>query len=104
MGAIAGLAGILFAARTETASATASDGQELKAITAVILGGASLTGGKGTIPGALVGVLFVALVENLLNLAAVEAAWTTIVPGGVLIAAVALDAAMNRRGAAGDRS
>ena len=97
MGLIAGLAGLLFAARVGTAVSTAGVGAELRVITAVILGGASLTGGKGTIPGALIGVVFMALVNNLLILGRVSSYWTGIVVGVILVLAVALDAVQTRR-------
>lgn len=97
MGVIAGLAGLLFAARVGTAVSTAGVGAELRVITAVILGGASLTGGKGTIPGALIGVVFMALVNNLLILGRVSSYWTGIVVGVILVLAVALDAVQTRR-------
>jgi len=96
MGVIAGLAGIAFAARVGTAVSTAGAGAELKAITAVILGGASLAGGRGTIAGALIGVAFMALVNNVLLIAQVSSYWQGIVLGAVLIAAVALDSLVNR--------
>jgi ribose transport system permease protein len=97
MGLIAGLAGIVFASRIGTSVSIAGDGAELRVITAVILGGASLKGGKGTIWGALIGVTFIALIQNILIIAKVDAYWQNIVIGVVLVAAVALDAAFNRR-------
>lgn len=97
MGVIAGVAGLLFAARVGTAVSTAGVGAELRVITAVILGGASLTGGKGTVPGALIGVLFMALVNNVLILGRVSSYWTGIVVGVILVLAVALDAVQTRR-------
>jgi ribose transport system permease protein len=97
MGLIAGLAGIVFASRIGTSVSIAGDGAELRVITAVILGGASLKGGKGTIWGALIGVTFIALIQNILIIAKVDPYWQNIVIGVVLVAAVALDAAFNRR-------
>lgn len=97
MGLIAGLAGIVYAARIETASSTLGDGKELGAITAVILGGASLAGGKGTIVGALIGVFFMALMQNVLILMRVSSEWQGIVLGAVLVGAVAVDSIVNRR-------
>lgn len=96
MGVIAATAGIAFAARVNTAVSTAGDGAELRVITAVILGGASLTGGRGTIAGALVGVAFMSLVNNLLIIARVSTYWQSIVVGVILILAVALDSWKNR--------
>jgi ribose transport system permease protein len=97
MGLIAGLAGLAFAARVGSAVSTAGAGAELRVITAVILGGASLTGGKGSIPGALVGVAFMALVTNILIIARVSSYWQGIVIGTILVLAVALDAIQTRR-------
>jgi ribose transport system permease protein len=98
MGALAGLAGMTFAARIGTSVSTAGDGAELRVITAVILGGASLQGGKGSVPGALIGVAFIALINNVLIIASVSSYWQSIIIGVVLIGAVALDA-LWRRGA-----
>jgi ribose/xylose/arabinose/galactoside ABC-type transport system permease subunit len=101
MGLIAGLAGIVYASRIATATATVGVGAELKAITAVILGGASLAGGKGTIWGAMLGVFFMALVQNVLIIAGAKLdfspEWQGIVLGAVLVSAVALDSFMTGR-------
>ncbi len=97
MGFIAGIAGIMYASRIATATATLGVGAELNAITAVILGGASLTGGKGTIWGAMIGVFFMALMKNVLILSRVSSEWQGIVLGAVLVLAVALDSIMNRK-------
>lgn len=96
MGLIAGLAGIAFASRMATSVSTAGVGAELRVITAVILGGASLSGGKGTIWGALVGVVFMALINNVLIIAKVSSEWQGIILGFVLVLAVAVDSMMNR--------
>ncbi|MGH9846774.1 MAG: ABC transporter permease [Blastocatellia bacterium] len=96
MGILAGLSGIVFAARLGTSVSIAGDGAELRVITAVILGGASLTGGKGTIWGALLGVAFIAIISNALIIARVSAYWQGIIVGLVLVLAVALDAVFNR--------
>jgi ribose transport system permease protein len=97
-GLVAGLAGLAFAARVGTAVATAGVGAELRVITAVVLGGASLAGGKGSIPGALIGVVFMALVNNVLIIARVSSYWQGIVVGVILVVAVGLDAYQNRGG------
>ncbi len=97
MGLIAGVAGLVFASRVGAAVSAAGVGAELRVITAVILGGASLTGGKGTVGGALLGVLFMALVTNILIISRVSSYWQGIVIGVILILAVALDAVQTRR-------
>ena len=95
MGLIAAVAGIAFAARVGSAVSNAGLGSELRVITAVILGGASLTGGKGTIWGAMLGVAFMALINNVLIIAQVSSYWQGIVLGAVLILAVSLDSLLN---------
>jgi ribose transport system permease protein len=95
-GTVAGLAGIVYASRIATASATVGAGAELKAITAVILGGASLSGGRGSIWGAMLGVFFMALMQNVLIIARVSSEWQGIILGGILVAAVAMDSMMDR--------
>lgn len=97
MGLLAGLAGIVYAARVATASSTVGVGKELGAITACILGGASLQGGRGTAWGALVGVLFVALIQNMLLIKQVRPEWQGIILGLVLVFAVAVDSILNRK-------
>jgi ribose transport system permease protein len=96
MGLIAGVAGITYASRIATASATVGTGAELQAIAAVILGGASLSGGRGTIWGALIGVFFMALVKNILIIMRVSSEWQSIALGAILVAAVAIDSMLNR--------
>jgi ribose transport system permease protein len=90
-GLIAGIAGLAFAARVGTAVSTAGVGTELRVITAIILGGASLSGGKGSVLGALIGVVFMALINNILIIARVSSYWQGIVVGAILVLAVALD-------------
>lgn len=97
MGLIAGTAGIVYASRIATATATVGMGAELQAIAAVILGGASLSGGKGTVWGAMMGVFFMALVKNVLIISRVSSEWQGIVLGAVLVLAVAFDSLMTRK-------
>ncbi len=97
VGLFAGLAGIVYAARVATASSTIGVGKELGAITACILGGASLQGGRGTAGGALLGVLFVAVIQNMLLIKQVRPEWQGIILGLVLVFAVAVDSLLNRK-------
>jgi hypothetical protein len=97
MGLLAGLAGILYASRIATATSTVGVGAELQAITAVILGGASLAGGRGTIWGAMIGVFFMGLMKNVLIISRFSSEWQGIVLGGVLVIAVAIDSIVNRK-------
>jgi ribose/xylose/arabinose/galactoside ABC-type transport system permease subunit len=91
MGSLAGLAGTLLASRLSNAVVLAGVGAELRTITAAILGGASLSGGVGTIPGAFLGVLFMSLVQNALIIARVGVFWQSIVVGIVLLIAIGVD-------------
>lgn len=91
MGALAGTAGVLGAARLNSAVVNAGVGIELKVITATVLGGASLKGGEGTILGGILGVLFIALIENAMIINAVGVFWQGLVVGLVLLFAVSLD-------------
>jgi ribose/xylose/arabinose/galactoside ABC-type transport system permease subunit len=91
MGALSGLAGTLLASRLSNAVVLAGVGTELRTITAAILGGASLFGGVGTIPGAFLGVLFMSIVLNGLIIARVPVFWQSIVVGVVLLFAIGVD-------------
>jgi ribose transport system permease protein len=91
MGLLAGLAGALLASRLNTAVVLAGQGVELKVITAVVLGGASLSGGVGTIFGAFLGVLFMALLQNGMIIAGINPFWQLIVVGIVLLISVGVD-------------
>ncbi len=94
---LAGIAGLLSLSRFSVATPTAGMGAELRAISACVIGGASLTGGVGTITGALLGVVLVGLVNNALVLLDVSVYWQSLVTGLVLIVAVTLDVVNNRR-------
>jgi ribose transport system permease protein len=100
MGLLAGLAGALLASRLNTAVVLAGQGVELKVITAVVLGGASLSGGVGTIFGAFLGVLFMALLQNAMIIAGINPFWQLIVVGVVLLVSVGLDQFVRMRGRA----
>jgi ribose transport system permease protein len=90
-GLFAGIAGIVMTARLGAASMTAGSGLELRVITAVIIGGASLQGGEGTVAGAFLGSLLMALITNALTLLGVDVYWQTFVIGGTLLLAVLID-------------
>lgn len=90
-GVLAALAGVLLASRLMSGTPTAGNGIELQVLAAAVIGGASLRGGEGTILGAFLGVVFVALINNTMTMLAVSIYWQMIVIGSVLVAAVALD-------------
>jgi ribose transport system permease protein len=94
---LAGIAGILLVSRLGAAMSTSGQGMELSVITAVILGGASLSGGQGKIIGALLGTLFMGLVGNFMIIARVSGYWQQIILGIILILAVLADVLMQKR-------
>lgn len=87
-GFLAGLAGIVSAARIDAAQHTSGQGFELYAIAAVVIGGTSLSGGKGGVGGTIIGVLIIGLLRNGLNLLSVTSFWQQIVIGLVILFAV----------------
>ncbi|WP_438821589.1 ABC transporter permease subunit, partial [Faecalibacterium prausnitzii] len=86
-----GLAGCLLAAKSGGASVNTAQGYELDAIAACTIGGVSTTGGVGTVPGVLVGVLVFELMKVALQFMNVNSSYTYIVQGLVIIVAVAID-------------
>jgi ribose transport system permease protein len=102
-GLLAGLAGVVMTARLGAASVTAGTGLELRVITAVIIGGASLQGGEGTVLGAFLGSLLMALITNALTLLGVDVYWQTFVIGATLLAAVLIDRMGKARASAGGK-
>jgi len=97
MGTLAGFAGIVQTARLNMAMGTLATGIELPVITAVILGGGSIAGGRGTIAGAFMGAFFIALIQTSLVIAGVNVYVQGIVIGAILIAAVSVDVAVLRK-------
>lgn len=97
-GLTASIAGLLLTIRLESAGANAGDGVEMNVIAAVVIGGTSLFGGRGTIGGTILGVILISLVSNAVNLLGVPPAWDKIVKGVVIIAAALLDANRNKIG------
>lgn len=97
MGVLAGLAGIVTTARAGGAVASAGQNFELDAIAAVFIGGAAVTGGVGTVIGAIVGALIMGVLNMGLSILSVDAAWQQAIKGLVLLLAVAFDVLSKRR-------
>ena len=90
-GALSGLAGILLASRISSGQPNSGLGYELDAIAAVVIGGTSLFGGRGTMLGTIVGVLIIGVINNGLNLLNVSSYWQQIIKGLIIAGAVILD-------------
>jgi ribose transport system permease protein len=90
-GALAAFSGILMTARLGAASVTAGTGLELKVISAVIIGGASLKGGEGTILGSFLGALLMGILVGALTILGVDVYWNSLVIGATLLLAVLID-------------
>jgi ribose transport system permease protein len=90
-GALAALAGMINASRLISASANAGERAELRVISAVVIGGASLAGGTGTILGAFLGLLLVGVIENGMEILGVNIYMKNVVMGVILILAVTID-------------
>jgi ribose transport system permease protein len=94
---LAGAAGLMLTARFGSASLTVGTGVELRVITACIIGGASLSGGEGSVLGAFLGALFMGMLANALNLLGVDVYYQSFFTGLILILAVVFSVLNDRR-------
>jgi ribose transport system permease protein len=90
-GALCGVAGLLVTARLDSATPNAGLGYELDSIAAVVIGGTSLNGGRGTIMGTVLGCLIIGVLNNGLVLLEVSPFWQQVIKGLVILIAVAVD-------------
>lgn len=90
-GFLAALVGLIIMSRVMSAGMTTVVGVELDSIAAVVIGGVSLAGGKGTMIGAVIGVLILGILNNGMNVFALDPAYQDVVKGSIIIAAVAID-------------
>jgi D-xylose transport system permease protein len=91
MGALSSISGIILTARLNAATVTAGTNMELDAIAASVIGGTSFSGGIGSIPGAILGALIMASLDNGMSLLNMNVSWQYIVKGAVLLVAVLFD-------------
>ena len=96
-GALSGLAGVLTASRFGTATSSTGSGVEMTVISAAVIGGVSLTGGKGTVAGAVLGVVLMSVISNILVILNVSVHWQNFITGAILILAIIFDALSNRK-------
>lgn len=94
---LAGLAGVIYMSRFGAATPTFGVGMELNIIAAAVIGGASLTGGAGTIFGAILGIALLSVVTSSLILLDVSVYWQDMIKGCILLAAVSIDHFLHRR-------
>lgn len=90
-GGIVGIGGLLIASRLNSAQPALGLGYELEAIAAVVIGGTTLSGGRGTVLGTLIGALIMAVLANGLRILSVAQEWQTVVTGAIIILAVYAD-------------
>ncbi len=98
MGALAGLGGLIFAARLNVATPKAGAGFELEVIAACFIGGAATTGGVGKIVGAVIGAFIIGVMNNGMSIMGVGIDWQQVIKGTVLMLAVFLDVYYKNKG------
>ena len=93
LGLFIGLAGVMISARLGSAQPATGMGYELQAIAAVVIGGTSLSGGKGSIVGTVIGALIISVLNNGLQITSVPQEWQNVILGCVIVVAVYADQA-----------
>lgn len=96
-GFLAGLSGVILSSRVISGPPNLGSGYELGAIAAVVIGGASLAGGRGTIWGTLLGLLLIQTLNNGLDILVVPAYWQKVISGLLIVSAVTIDTISTRR-------
>lgn len=90
-GIFVGIAGVLYMTRLNSGQPAEADGLEFDAITAAVIGGASLAGGSGSIYGSIVGSVIIGIVSNIMTLKSVQSYWQMIITGLIILLAVIMD-------------
>ncbi len=88
---LAALVGVTLASRFGSASSSIGQGMEMQVITACVIGGASLSGGEGTVLGAFLGALLLSMITSALNMFGVDVYWQNVLTGMILVATVVFD-------------
>ncbi len=96
-GTLAAVAGIIVASQFNAANNSYGQNLELRVITAVVIGGADLNGGAGSILGSMLGVLFIAMIYNAFAMSGISTYWQDVVVGAMLLASILLGEALKRR-------
>jgi rhamnose transport system permease protein len=96
-GAVAGLAGVVYAARYGTVSSSAGTGMELQAVAAVVIGGVAIFGGSGTVWGAAIGAMLLVTINRALPILGIPDFWQRAVVGALIIGAIVLDRVLSAR-------
>jgi rhamnose transport system permease protein len=94
-GALAGIAGVLWAAQYGTIDSTAGTGYELQVIAAVVVGGVAIFGGSGSVVGAAIGALLLNTINSALYVLGISSFWDQAIAGALLLGAIALDRGIN---------
>lgn len=96
-GAVAGMGGLLWVARYASAQNETASGFELQTVAACVIGGVSIMGGSGSLPGVLLGALFLGIVYNALTLTSISPFWQLAIQGFVIVAAIVANTLLERR-------
>jgi len=96
-GALAGLAGIMIMSKSSQGDPTTAMGMELDIIAAVVIGGASLSGGEGTVLGAVIGALLMTTIRTGCVLNGIPTPWTEVISGAIIVIAVIIDRLRHRK-------
>ncbi len=96
-GALAAVAGVIVASQFNAASNSYGQNLELRVITAVVIGGADLNGGAGSVLGSMLGVLFIAMIYNAFAMSGISTYWQDVVVGAMLLASILMGEVLKRR-------
>jgi ribose/xylose/arabinose/galactoside ABC-type transport system permease subunit len=96
-GTLAGLCGVLLASRTFTGAPTAGESYELDAIAAVVIGGVSMSGGRGRAGGVVIGALMIAVIANGLDILGIDSNAQRLIKGAIIVLAVLIDVKTRRK-------